>query len=653
MLALTLLVAACSDPSGPLKAPSPGSSGSTEAVMPSSSSPTPIASTSASAPAPEAEPPAIPPPDPPIQLKTGGGKEVVQSAAGMVVSVDANATRAGVTVLEAGGNAIDAAVAVGYALAVTHPSAGNIGGGGFMIVKLKTGESYAIDFREAAPASATTEKVLAEIKAGAFGYASVAVPGTVSGLNLAREKFGKKPLPEDLAPAIRLARDGHKITGRTGVSLKAQWAELSRDPGAKVIWGKKGGPLEGGDRVVQKDLAKTLQLIADKGDAGFYDGPVAEAIEAAMKKYGGDITKADLAAYHAKLREPLKVSYRGFTVETMPPPSMGGVAVAETLLQLERLGAHSAKVDSSQAIHLFVEATKRSYADRRSVGADPDFYGDKVPADLLPKLLSAKYIVSRKPAVDPQKATPASELLSPAGAPKESSETTHFSVVDAEGNAVSCTVTLSASFGAKIVPPGTGVVFSNALGGFSSTGPNAVAPGKRMASSMSPTIVSRNNQVEIVVGSPGGDTIPNTVSQVIRNLVDFGMTADDAVDHGRVHHQLDPDSIRLEGGHEPPAETKKALSAMGHTLTPGPAPLGDVKVIVREPATGQAWGYSDHREGGLAAGPGSKDAKAPAKPADKSKAKPKAKDKPHDKSHTKSGGKGKAKPGGKKAGSHQ
>lgn len=576
---------------------------------------------------------------------------MAEASSGMVVSVDANATRAGVSVLEAGGNAVDAAVAVGYALAVTHPSAGNIGGGGFMIVKLKTGESYAIDFREAAPASATTEKVLAEIKAGAFGYASVAVPGTVSGLNLAREKFGKKTLAEDLAPAIRLARDGHKISARTGVSLKAQWGELKRDPGASVIWGKKGGPLEGGDRVVQKDLAKTLQLIADKGDAGFYEGPVAEAIEAAMKKYGGDITKADLAAYHAKLREPLKISYRGFTVETMPPPSMGGIAVAQTLLQLERLGAHSAKADSAQSIHLFVEATKRAYADRRSVGADPDFYGDKVPPELLPKLLSARYIVGRKPAVDPQKATPASELLAAGASPKESSETTHFSVVDAEGNAVSCTVTLSASFGAKIVPPGTGVVFSNALGGFSSSGPNAVAPGKRMASSMSPTIVSRNNQVEIVVGSPGGDTIPNTVTQVIRNLVDFGMSADDAVEHGRVHHQLDPDSIRLEAGHEPAAEIKKALSAMGHTLAPGPAPLGDVKLIVREPSTGRAFGYSDHREGGLASAPGAKGGKASSADAaskatpDKTKAKPKTKDKPK--------GKGKGKPGGKKAGSHQ
>jgi gamma-glutamyltranspeptidase/glutathione hydrolase len=593
--ALALLsLLACSDPgNAPLKAPASSASATASAAVPTSS-----ASAAASAAPVEApEPPPIPAPDPPIALATGG-KAAVHATSGVVTSVEANATRAGVKVLESGGNAIDAAVAVGYALAVTHPSAGNIGGGGFMIVRLASGESYAIDFREAGPAATTTEKVLAEVKAGAVGYASVAVPGTVAGLNLARERFGTKPLAQLLEPAISLAKEGHKITGRTGQALKGHWGKIKEDAEAKRIFGKKDGPLEAGDRVVQKDLAKTLTAIADKGDAGFYDGPVAERIVSAMKKHGGDITKADLGAYRAKLRAPLTFSYRGFTVETMPPPSMGGVAVAQTLLQLERLGAHDAPDGSARAVHLFVEAAKRSYADRRLVGADPDFYGDRVAPGALEKLLSGRYLVSRTPAIEPEKATPASAFA--VSTSKESPETTHYSVVDAQGNAVSCTVTLSASFGAKIVPEGTGVVFSNALGAFSPSGPNDAAGGKRMASSMSPTIVSRSGKVEIVIGSPGGDTIPNTVAQVLQLLIDRRLTVDEATTRGRVHHQLDPDAIRTEVGRDLAEPVKKQLEAMGHKLAPSAIPLGDVKAIVRDPKTGESWAYSDPREGGLA-----------------------------------------------------
>jgi len=587
----------CSDPATvPAVAPTPSAA--------SASGPSPDAATTSSAalaevgPA-DAEPPPPAPPSPPIELVTGG-KEAVHSSAGMVVSVDPNATRAGVSVLERGGNAIDAAVAVAYVLAVTHPSAGNLGGGGFMLVRLRSGESTAIDFREAAPALATTEKVIAEVNAGAIGYASVAVPGTVAGLNLARDKFGSRPLSELIAPAVKLAQSGHKVSPRAGMSLKGQWEKLKQDAGARAIWGKKKGPLEAGDKVVQKDLAKTLRAIAEKGDAGFYAGPVADLIEAAMKKHGGDITKADLAGYKAKLREPLRFTYRGFTIETMPPPSMGGIALAQTLLQLERVGAHDAPLDSPESHHLFVEAAKRAYADRRVVGADPDFYGDRVPAGMTQRLLSGRYLMKRSPPFDRERATPASAIAAGAVG-KESVETTHFSVVDAQGNAVSCTVTLSASFGAKIVPPGTGVMFSNALGGFSATGPNDAAAGKRMASSMSPTLASRKGNVELVIGSPGGDTIPNTVAQVLSNLIDHRMPVDLAVKRGRVHHQLDPDVVRTELGREPPDSVKKGLEARGHKVTPSYIPLGDVKVIMRNPATGESWGFSDPREGGLAA----------------------------------------------------
>jgi gamma-glutamyltranspeptidase/glutathione hydrolase len=559
------------------------------------------ASASAAASAPPEVPP-VPPPNPPLALSYGG-KSAVASKRGLVVSVDPNATRAGVKVLEAGGNAVDAAVAVGYALAVTHPSAGNLGGGGFMIVRTKDGTSTAIDFREMAPKAATTEKVVKEVEAGGGGYASTAVPGTVAGLDLARERFGTKPLTELVQPAITLAEKGHDVTPRAASSLSANWSKLQSDPAAAAVWGRGKKAKKAGDKVVQKDLAKTLKLIAERGDAGFYDGAVADLIAAAMKKNGGDVTKEDLAAYRAKVRAPLTFTYRGFTIETMPPPSMGGVALAETLLAFER--AHpdpSQRLEEPTRVHLFVESAKWAYADRRSVGADPDFFPEGEPARTIARLLGGHNVTTRTPKLDPSKATPASAFTM-GGASKESPETTHFSVVDAQGNAVSCTVTLSAAFGSKVMIPGTGVFFSNALGAFTPSGPNEVKPHKRMASSMSPTIASRDGQVEIVLGSPGGDTIPNTVSQILIALLDDRLTIDLAIKRPRVHHQLLPDVLRTETGRELPKATRDALGKLGHVLEPSLFPLGDAKGIVRDPKTGEAWGFSDEREGGLAAGP--------------------------------------------------
>ena len=579
--------------------------------------PTPRASTSVAAseaPLPPASASAAPsvaytqpaPPDPPVKL-TPGGKLAAHSAGGLVTSVEANATRAGVAVLEKGGNAVDAAVAVAYALAVTHPSAGNLGGGGFMLVRKPSGEVFAIDFRETAPKAATTKKVLAEIDAGAFGYASMAVPGTVAGLNLARDKFGTVPLADLVAPAIKLAK-GHKLAARAATALSWQWEKLRGDPGAHGIFGHGDKPLVEGDRLVQKDLAKTLEAIAKHGNDGFYAGPVADAIVSAMKKNGGDITKEDLSAYVPVVRKPIEFSYRGFTIDTMPPPSMGGIAVAETLLSMERLHAETYPPDSATSVHLFVESAKRAYADRRSVGADPDFFGDKLPPDAIETLLSPKYLAERKPPIALDKATPSKDLSSPSLAGHESPETTHFSVVDKDGMAVSCTVTLSASFGSKVVIPGTGVLFSNALGGFSASGVNEVAPGKRMASSMSPTIVSRGGKTVLVVGSPGGDTIPNTTVQLLRNLIDYQLPVDEAVRHARVHHQFMPDEIRVEKLNMLPEATLKGLREMGHTINESATPLGDGKVILIDEANGEAWGYADTREGGLALGvPSSKE----------------------------------------------
>ncbi|WP_437926855.1 gamma-glutamyltransferase [Sorangium sp. So ce291] len=547
-----------------------------------------------------APPPEPLPPEPPIALASGGAR-AVRGDAGLVTSVEENATRVGADVLRRGGNAIDAAVAVAFALAVTHPSAGNIGGGGFMMVRLANGETQAIDFREAAPASVTTESNMAMVRAGAFGYASAGVPGSVAGLALAHERFGTRPFAELLAPAITLARKGHRLGARQALTLRWAWPRLRTDRAASAIWGRGKAPLAQGEQVRQLDLARTLETLAAEGPRAFYEGAIARKIAGAMRERGGHVSEADLRAYQAKWRAPLRFSYRGFTVDTMPPPSMGGVALAEIMLTLERLKAHEAPVDSGLSLHLFVEAAKRAYADRRKVSADPDFVGPE-PAQLLAKLLDGGYLMRRAPAVDPERATPAGDIAAPASAlAPESPQTTHFSVIDAQGNAVSCTTTQSASFGSKIVIPGTGILLGNAMGAFSETGINAVAPGKRMASSMTPTIVSRDDKVALLLGSPGGDTIPNTVAQVLRNLVDHGMTIDEAVRHGRVHHQWMPDRVRVERLTPPPQAALDDLARRGHAVVLDPMPIGDANNILVD-AAGVAWGYADTREGGTAEG---------------------------------------------------
>jgi gamma-glutamyltranspeptidase/glutathione hydrolase len=567
-------------------------------AAPVTAAPTATAEASA-APAPSYPPPA--PPDPPITLRAGG-KAAVRGDAGLVTTVEANATRVGADVLRRGGNAVDAAVAVAFALAVTHPSAGNIGGGGFMLVRLADGEARAIDFRETAPAAATAEKNKAMLDGGGIGYASAGVPGTVAGMTLALEKFGTRPLAELVAPAIALAKKGHKIGARQGQSLKWNWEKLKRDPVARAIWGSGQKRRDQGDLVKQPDLGRTLEAIAKEGKKGFYGGRVAAAIDKAMRAHGGLVTLADLAGYEAKLREPLRFSYRGFAVETMPPPSMGGIALAEIMLTLERQRAHEARVDSGLSLHHFVEAARRAYAERRLVGADPDFMPPESSVTLA-RLLGGEHLETRKPAFDRAKATPSTAIVAGLDpAEPESPQTTHFSIVDAQGNAVACTYTQSAAFGAKVVVPGTGVLLANAMGGFSSSGPNAIAPGKRMASSMTPTIVSQGGKLALVLGSPGGDTIPNTVAQVLRNLVDYRMTIDEAVAHPRIHHQYLPDRVRVERGNAPPKVALDDLAQRGHAVVLEGIPLGDANNILVDAATGVAWGFSDRREGGKAEG---------------------------------------------------
>lgn len=560
-------------------------------------------SASAAAPVPTIdEYPDPPPPSPAITL-AAGGKHATRGEAGLVTSVEPNATRIGADVLRRGGNAIDAAVAVAYALAVTHPSAGNIGGGGLLLVRLANGESHVIDFRESAPAlGATTEKVLAMLdKDGGIGLRSAGVPGTVAGLSLALEKFGSMKLADLIAPAKKLAEKGFKLGSRQAQTVSWNWKTLKHDPAASAIWGRNKKAIGEGEIVKQKELATTLGLIADQGPKVFYEGSIAQAIDAAMQKGGGYVMAKDLADYRAKLRQPLKFNYRGFTVETAPPPSMGGIAFALIMRTLERLKAYEQPANSANAIHLFVEASRRAYAERRLVGADPDFASKDIE-NTLAKFLTGAHVATRKPGIDLNRATPSADITAAMSETKESPETTHFSVVDARGNAVSCTYTLSAGFGSKIVIPKTGILLGNAMGGFSEKGPNVVATGKRMATSMTPTIVTQNGRLVMVLGSPGGDTIPNTVAQVFRNLVDWGMTIDEAVNTTRVHHQFMPDRLRVERQKPLSKAIVADLKKRGHTIDADGLPQGDANDILIDANTGIAYGFADPREGGTSEG---------------------------------------------------
>jgi gamma-glutamyltranspeptidase/glutathione hydrolase len=535
-----------------------------------------------------------------VMLKAGGA---VESARGMVSSEDELATKAGVEVLAAGGNAIDAAIAVAYALAVTHHSAGSLGGGGFMIVHLASGETHAIDYRETAPAKATVALNDKQLAAGAHGYLSAPVPGVVAGLELARDKFGSLPRDRLVAPAIALARDGFPYSARQAQVLAWYWARLKKDPVIAAVLGRGAEPLGRGDRLRQPRLAETLEAIAKSGVDGFYAGEVAKKIADAHRRAGGLVTLEDLAAYRAVLREPLHFEYRGFDVHTMPPPSMGGVAVMSILRTLSTLTL--APWSSAAGVHHFVEASKRAYADRRAIGADPDVVDAAIVAPRRRALFDAGYYQSREPKIRADAATPSSAIvpLAELSAQQESPETTHFSVVDALGNAVACTTTLSAAFGSWRMAPGTGVIFSNAMGAFSPAGVNVLAPGKRMASSMSPTILTRQGAAVAVIGSPGGDTIPGTVAQLAHHLIDHQMTIDEAIEAGRVHHQYLPDEIRMEKDRAPDAALIALLRKMGHSVKLSPVPLGDANGIVVEPSSHKAWGHADSRKGGLAAGP--------------------------------------------------
>jgi len=518
----------------------------------------------------------------------------VRGEFGVVTSVEPNATRAGIAMLEQGGNAMDAAVAVAYALAVTHPSAGNLGGGGFLLVRPKGGPSTALDFRETAPSALTREQFNAMEKSGGGGPASVGVPGSVAGLELAHDRFGKLPRAPLIAPAIALAR-GYTLAAHQAALLAGSFHALAHDPAARAIFANGKKPWAAGDRLVQRDLAATLQRISDRGRDGFYTGATAHGLTTLAH---GLISSADLTSYQAKWREPLRLDYEGFQVEVMPPPSAGGVAVTETLLMLQSLHASAQPHDSAAELHLFLEASRRAQAERRFGVVDPDSLSADENAKNRARWLDPNSWLGASP-IDPEHATPSASVHPLyAEALREFEHTTHFSVVDREGMVVSCTTTLSQSYGARLVAPGTGVVLNNSVASFSAEGVNQPLGGRRTVSSMAPTLVLASGEPVLVLGTPGGDTIPSTIVQVLRHVIDHGESLASAVDAARVHQAFVPDEVRYEPRNAPPSAVRRELLRLGHKLVRGRSAIGDANEILIQ--GGVAWAYADRREFGLA-----------------------------------------------------
>ncbi len=535
----------------------------------------------------------------------------------MVVSTDRYASEAGVKVLEAGGNAIDAAVATAFALAVVNPEAGNIGGGGFMLVRTADGASAALDFRERAPSAASRDMYLdenGELTDGSrVGHRAVGVPGSVAGLWEAHRRYGSLPWSDLVGPAITLA-DGFEVRERQARSLQHYAADLAEFPHTARIFIRDGAPPDVGDTLVQADLAATLRRIQQNGRDGFYSGVTARLIASEMQRHGGLITERDLASYEAAWREPVEFTYRGYTIVAMPPTSSGGLTLAATAKILEGYELSEIGWHSPQAVHLLAEAWKRAYADRNEYIGDPDFVD--IPSE---RLTSSEYGAERRAAISLQRATPSAEVGPGLGPDPLEENTTHFSVVDAAGNAVSMTTTINSFYGINAVVEGAGFFLNNEMDDFSAKpgtpnmvglvqgAANAIAPGKRMLSAMTPTIVLRpDGSLLLVVGSPGGATIITNVFQNIMNVVDYGMGLVEAVHAPRLHHQHLPDRIDYERG-ALDAATISALEALGHTLRErhdedSPYPyIGDVQAIMVL-TDGTRQGVSDPRRGGAAVG---------------------------------------------------
>ncbi len=549
----------------------------------------------------------------------------------IVVSVHELASRVGLEIMRSGGNAVDAAVGTGFALAVVHSPAGNIGGGGFMLIRMADGGTHFIDYREKAPAEATRDMFLdaqGNVIQGAseIGYKSIGVPGSVAGLVYAETKYGKLTLKQVMAPAIKLAREGYALSWEEAQDLHdrhlAEFAESRR------VFQRNGDYYHPGEIFHQPDLARTLERIAQKPD-DFYHGALARELAAAMHKGGGLITADDLAHYEVKEREPVRGTYRGYEVISAPPPSSGGTVLIESLNILEGYDLASMGARSTQSIHFTVEAFRRAFFDRAEFMGDPDFA--KIP---VAQLLDKKYAAAWRETIDPARASPSPSLKRPAvfseleqyavshppaPAPPESNHTTHYSLVDADGNAVSVTTTLNDWFGSRVTADGLGFLLNDEMDDFSSkpgapnsdgliqSGANAVGPGKRPLSSMTPTIVVRDGKAVMVLGSPGSSKIISTVANVFMGVVDYGMNLQEAVNAPRFHNQWMPDVVNVEKWFSP--DTVNDLRQMGYNIEIGLhygdqiAPYwSDAECVAIDAKTGDRLGASDGRNGGKAVG---------------------------------------------------
>lgn len=531
---------------------------------------------------------------------------------GMVVTTDRVASEVGAEILRRGGNAVDAAVATHFALAVVNPEAGNLGGGGFLVLRRADGTVAALDFRETAPAAATATMFLDSAgnvtDRSLEGHLASGVPGSVMGMWEAHRRFGSLPWAELVQPAVHLA-EGIVVHARLAESLQTYERRLRRFPATAAVFLPGGRAPRVGDRLVQADLAETLRRIRDGGADGFYRGRTAALVEAEMRRGGGILTAADLAAYRAVWREPVRFAYRGHEVISMPPPSSGGATLAAILNQLEGFDLRRAGFLSAEHVHLFTEATRRAYADRNAYLADPDF----VPQPTA-RMASDAYAAARRATIDPRRATPSAAVAPGLGpAPGEGENTTHYSIVDRQGNAVSVTTTINSLYGSLVTVEGAGFLLNNEMDDFTAKpgvanqfglvqgAANAVAPGKRMLSAMTPTIVvSPEGRLRLVTGTPGGSTIITSVAMLVSNVVDFGMPAHVATAAPRLHHQHLPDTLRFER-RGLRADVVARLRAMGHAVTERPGFQGDVQSILVLPDGTQS-AVADPRRGGAAVG---------------------------------------------------
>jgi gamma-glutamyltranspeptidase / glutathione hydrolase len=529
---------------------------------------------------------------------------------GMVATDAPIATDVGVEVLRAGGNAIDAAIATAFALAVVYPEAGNIGGGGFLVVRTAGGDAAALDFREIAPAGATRDMYLDGggnlTGRSVTGHLASGVPGAVMGLWEAHRRFGTVAWAELLAPAIRLAEQGFTVDADLAGSIIDERGRLEQFAGSRALYVPGGAPVAEGTTWRIPELAATLRRIAERGPDGFYRGETADLIVAEMQRGGGIITHDDLAGYRARWRDPVRFSYRGHEVISMPPPSSGGLTLALIARLLEPWDLHALGWQTPSTLHIVAEASRRAFAERNEFLADPDFV--EIPTH---RFLGDAHIDQLRRSISESRATPSAEVSPGAATGADGDHTTHFSVVDGRGNAVALTTTVNSLYGSAVVVTGAGFVLNNEMDDFAAQPgapnqfglvqgeANAIEPGKRMLSAMTPTIVVRDGEPIIVTGARGGPRIISAVFQVISNIIDHRMSVGAAVNVPRIHHQHLPDVLYFEANGLG-AETVAALEALGHTVQARPSYIGNAPTILRR---GEAWtGFADPRQGGRAAG---------------------------------------------------